>query len=195
MQSEKTYSVLLVSSNEKLNASLMSFMPREEYSPVETCESVSSARRLFAERNFDIVIVNSPVKDEPGINFAVDIATDSSCGVLLLVPADFWEEICAKVQDYGVFCVPKPVTTQVIRHSLKMLCSTRERLMRMEIREKSFEEKLQEIKNVNRAKLLLMENESLSEEEAHKFIEKTAMDKRATRDQIARALIDKYAKK
>lgn len=195
MQSEKTYSVLLVSTGEKLNASLTSFMPREEYSPVEICESVSAARRLFGQRDFDIVIINAPLKDEPGVNFAVDIATDSASGVMLLVSSDYWEEICDRVQDYGVFTVPKPVTTQVVRHSLKMLCSTRERLVRMEKREKSFEEKIREIKDVNRAKLLLMEHESMTEEEAHKFIEKTAMNKRASRDTVAQAVIAKYAAK
>ena len=76
-----------------------------------------------------------------------------------------------------------------------MLCSTRERLVRMEKREKSFEEKIREIKDINRAKLLLMENESMSEEEAHKFIEKTAMNKRASRDAVAKAVIERYAKK
>ena len=192
MQGENTYSVLLVSSNEKFNASLTSFMPRDEYWPVITSESVSAARRTFNERDFDIVIINTPLKDELGINFAVELAGGSTCGVMLIVKADFFDEISDKVQDCGVFTVSKPITTQMMRQTLKMLCSTRKRLLRMEEKQKTFEEKIEEIKTVNRAKLLLMENLDMTEEQAHKFIEKNAMNERKSRLDIAVSIIEKF---
>ena len=192
MHKESSYSVLLVSANEKFNASLTSFMPRDEYGPVITAESVSAARRIFGERDFDIVIINAPLKDEPGINFAIELAGMSSCGVMLLVRSDFFDEICDKVQDCGVFTVPKPVTQQIMRHTLKMLCSTRERLLRIEQKQKTFEEKIREIKTVNRAKLLLMENLGFTEEQAHKFIEKNAMNERKSKGDIALRIVNEY---
>lgn len=194
MRRENSYSVLLVSSNEKMNASLTSFMAREEYSPVEVSTSVSSARRLIDQRDFDIVIINTPLKDEVGINFAIELTDNSSCGVLLMVNSELFDEVNYKVQDLGVFTVSKPVNATIMSQTLKMLCSMRERLLRMEQKQKSFEEKMEEIKLVNRAKLLLVENLHLTEEQAHKFIEKNAMNERKSKVFIAGKIIEEYKK-
>lgn len=194
MRRENSYSVLLVSSNEKMNASLTSFMAREEYSPVEVSTSVSSARRLIDQRDFDIVIINTPLKDEVGINFAIELTDNSSCGVLLMVNSELFDEVNYKVQDLGVFTVSKPVNATIMSQTLKMLCSMRERLLRMEQKQKSFEEKMEEIKLVNRAKLLLVENLHLTEEQAHKFIEKNAMNERKSKVFVARKIIEEYKK-
>lgn len=192
MRKESSYSVLLISASEKMNASLTSFMAREDYDPVVTTESVSQARRLMSQREFDIVIINTPLKDEIGINFAVELTENSSCGIMLMVKSEMFDEINYKVQDCGVFTVPKPVNASIMSYSLKMLSSTRERLLRMEQKQKTFEEKIQEIKLVNRAKILLVENLHLTEEEAHKFIEKGAMNERKSKVIIAQKIIQEY---
>ena len=62
----------------------------------------------------------------------------------------------------------------------------------MEKQAASFEEKIKEIKLINRAKLLLMEKESLDEETAHKFIEKLAMDSRSSKGRVAEEIILRY---
>ena len=54
------------------------------------------------------------------------------------------------------------------------------------------EEKLEEIRRVNRAKLLLISNENLSETEAHHRIEKLAMDNGITKITAADLIINKY---
>lgn len=192
MHKESSYSVLLISASEKMNASLTSFMAREDYGPIVTTESVSQARRIMSQREFDIVIINTPLKDELGINFAVELTEGSSCGVMLMVKSEMFEEIDYKVRDCGVFTIPKPVNTSMMSYALKMLCSTRERLIRMEQRQKTFEEKIKEIKIVNRAKILLVENLHLTEEEAHKFIERRAMDERRNKVLIASKIIEEY---
>lgn len=192
MHKESSYSVLLISASEKMNASLIPFMARENYAPVVTTDSVSQARRIMSQREFDIVIINTPLKDELGINFAVELTEGSSCGVMLMVKSEMFDEINYKVQDCGVFTIPKPVNTSMMSYALKMLGSTRERLLRMEQKQKTFEEKLKEIKIVNRAKILLVENLHLTEEEAHRFIEKSAMNERKNKVSVASKIIEEY---
>ncbi len=192
MRKESSYSVLLISASEKMNASLTSFMAREDYDPIVTTDSVSQARRIMSQREFDIVIINTPLKDELGINFAVELTEGSSCGVMLMVKSEMFDEINYKVQDCGVFTIPKPVNTSMMSYALKMLSSTRERLLRMEQKQKTFEEKIREIKIVNRAKILLVENLHLTEEEAHRFIEKSAMNERKSKVTVASKIIEEY---
>jgi len=191
MRRDNSYSVLVVSDNEKLNSSMASFLVHEDFS-LSVTDSVSSGRRMTGQRDFDIVIINAPLKDEIGIDFAVELTDMYACSVLLLVRNDIFDEINYKVQNYGVFTLSKPFTASALNQTLKMLCSMRERLIRMEQKQKSFEEKLEEIKTVNRAKLILVENLHLTEEQAHKYIEKNAMNDRKSKVSVALRIIEEY---
>ena len=54
------------------------------------------------------------------------------------------------------------------------------------------EEKMEEIRLVNRAKLLLMEHMKMSEPEAHRYIEKQAMDRCISKATVAQNIINTY---
>ena len=51
-------------------------------------------------------------------------------------------------------------------------------------------EKMEEIRIVNRAKMLLMQNKSMTEQEAHRYIEKQAMDTGSKKTAIATLIIE-----
>ena len=51
---------------------------------------------------------------------------------------------------------------------------------------------IEEAKIINRAKLLLMQYLSLSEDRAHKYIEKQAMDMRISKIEVARQILKTY---
>ncbi|MBP5330612.1 MAG: ANTAR domain-containing protein, partial [Lachnospiraceae bacterium] len=74
----------------------------------------------------------------------------------------------------------------------KWLESARERLRSLEKKASSVEEKMEEIRIVNRAKLVLIEKKGMSETEAHHFLEKQAMNNSVTRLSIAEKVIKLY---
>ena len=86
----------------------------------------------------------------------------------------------------------KPTSAAAISQSVVLLRATRERLRRMEQRAATVEEKMEEIRIINRAKLLLMEQLKMTEKEAHRFIEKQAMDRCVTRITIAQSILSTY---
>ena len=53
-------------------------------------------------------------------------------------------------------------------------------------------EKMEEIRLINRAKMLLMQNLSMTEENAHKYIEKEAMNRCVKKILIAEEVIKSY---
>ncbi len=114
--------------------------------------------------------------------------------MLLCINADLFEEVTDKCEEYGVLTISKPTSRQIVKQSLKLLEATRRRLHRMEKKTASFEEKLAEIKEINRAKWLLIENLNMSENDAHKYIERSAMDTRRPKIDIAREIIEEYTK-
>ena len=182
---EKTYSVLLVSAQEKFNTAISELLPMTDYWPCVTVSSVSAAKRRLAEQNYDIVIINAPLPDDFGMRLAIDVCTESGAGVLLLVKSEMFESICAKTEPYGVVPLPKPTNRQMVSQALHVLRATRERMRRMEAKQATVEEKIEEIRLVNRAKWLLIECLSMTEGEAHRYIEKQSMDMRISRREVA----------
>lgn len=189
---EHIYSVLLVSSSEKLNQSFSALLSQGRYDPVICVPDTASAGRCLLENGFDIVIINTPLPDDFGTRLAIDIVNSGSTGVLLLAKAEHYPEINAHVSPYGVLTLLKPTSAQMVEQSLQLLCGTRERLRRMEQKTASLEEKMLEIRTVNRAKLMLIEQLKMTEAEAHRFIEKQAMDRCVTRKTIAESIISTY---
>ncbi len=80
---EDTYRVLLVSSSDRFNDALAQLMPDSIYSQVAVARSVSAAKRLLMEQDFDLVLVNGPLPDDLGMRFARDAAAGTSAGVVL----------------------------------------------------------------------------------------------------------------
>lgn len=189
---ERRYSVLLVSSSPKFNESMLALLPESRFYPVATVSDVSSARRRLLESKYDIVIINAPLPDDFGTRLALYICENSGAGVLLLVKAEHYPDINGRVSPFGVLVLPKPASSQTVSQSLQLLCGTRERLRRMEQKTASIEEKMGEIRIINRAKLLLMEQLKMTEKEAHRFIEKQAMDRCVTRITIAQSILSTY---
>ena len=182
---QNAYKVLIVSSSDKFVRPMLDLLPEKMFNPIETASDVAQARRKLLEREFDIVIINSPL-------LALDICQKSSAGVLLFVKAEHYSDIMSKVMQYGVLTISKPTSPSMIMQSVQMLCSTRERLRIMEKKNASVEEKIEEIRIINRAKCLLIEQLKMTESEAHRYIEKQAMDRCVTKRKIAENIILTY---
>ncbi|MBO7398787.1 MAG: ANTAR domain-containing protein, partial [Clostridia bacterium] len=74
------------------------------------------------------------------------------------------------------------------------LISARERIRRIEKKALSIEEKMNEIRLVNRAKWLLISELKMSEPDAHRYIEKQAMDRCIPRRLVAEEIIKTYGR-
>lgn len=190
---ERFYSVLVVSAAQKLNTSLSSLLPQSKYSPVQIVSSISAAKRVFAERDFDYVIIISPLPDDPGTAFAIDTCCSSGTVVLFMVRAELHDEVYNKVAGYGVFTLPMPTSKLTLVTALGWMSSTRERLRRTEKKTLSIEEKMEEIRIVNRAKWLLISEIKMNEPDAHRYIEKQAMDRCISKREVAAEIIKTYS--
>ena len=187
-----TLSVLIVSSAERLNATMLSSLPESRYQPITAVPDASAASRMLLERPFDLVIVNTPLPDQFGTRFALDVCEKTAAGVLLLVKAEHYADIDARVSPYGVLTLSKPTSAGLFSQSLQLLAATHARLRRMEQKTASMEEKMEEIRMVNRAKWLLIEQLKLTEQQAHRYIEKQAMDRCITRRAVAEQILATY---
>jgi len=162
---------------------------------IEECEvarSAGEARRILIERVFDLLVINAPLSDENGVRFAVDVIGGKANQVILMVKREYADEIAAKVEDYGVFTVEKPLSHASFWLALKMTNAAYNRTKNVISENDRLKKSLADLRLVNRAKCLLIEKLCLSEEEAHREMEKMAMDTRLEKVELAKRIIKQY---
>ena len=187
------YSVLIVSASEAFNNALSALLPAYRYDPLRIVSGVSAAKRILNEREFDFLIINSPLPDGNGTDLAIDFSSTDGGIALMIIHADKLEGIRSKVTEHGVFTALKPLSTQMFTVALDWMSSARERLRQSEKKSLTFEEKMREIRLVNRAKWLLISELKMEEPQAHRYIEKQAMDRCVTRKEVAEEIINTYS--
>lgn len=188
---KRKYRVLVAGANDKLGESIAALLPKNEYEPPVFAASVGEIRRLALESTMDLVVLNTPLKDEFGTRLALDLA-DYNIAVLLMVQGDVFDQVCYKVEDYGVLTLAKPVSRQSFYTAVKLLTAMRAKMLRMEKNNQALQEKMQDIRTINRAKWLLITNLQMTEDEAHYHIEKKAMNSRLSRREAAEEIIRTY---
>lgn len=184
-------SILTVSKDEKLTAHLSAMLPPSLYT-VHAAANCGEARRALMRTDFDILIINTPLSDEFGVELALDRVQKSTGGVILLVAADRFADVAAKVEGYGVLPVEKPVSRALLSTVLKLCAATRSRMRALEKKTETLAAKMDEIRVVNRAKWALIQVLGMNEEQAHRYIEKQAMDLRLTKREVAENIIRTY---
>lgn len=189
---ERTYSILVVSSADSFNGAMAAMLPKASFQPIISVKTVAAAQRAVAERSFDFVIINSPVKDDLGMRFAIDCSASRQALALLLIPNEIHAEVYAKVAEHGVFTLQKPMNKQSMENALRWLLTAKRKLTGAERKTTKMEDKMEEIRLVNKAKWLLISNEGMLEPEAHRFLEKEAMDRCITKKSVAEEIIKKY---
>ena len=185
----RQHDVLVVSSYEKFSASVERALSDGRYREIEVRKSASTTRRDLLERRYDIAIINIPLSDEPGVELALDIATRYTTGVIITASAEISEDVAERVTDYGIMVISKPATSKAVSRSVRLLCAILDRLKSTEKKVLTLEEKMEEIRIVNRAKWKLINDKQMKEDEAHQYIGKLAMDRCITRREVAEEII------
>jgi len=183
-----SHSVLVVTKDPKSSAIINAML----VAPVFETQIVSDfneARRLSNERVFNIIIVD--FADGDGVEFSTDIA-DSTSTIILMVPAQHFENVSYKVESYGVLTMTSPFDQFYFYNMIKVAIAVQYKVQVLSSQTTKLKEKMEEIRVINRAKMLLMQSLNMSEQEAHRYIEKEAMDRCEKKTAIANQIIRTY---
>lgn len=190
---QQVYSVLVVSASDTFTSSLSALLTGSFCEPVNTVSSISAAGRELSSRDYDFVIINSPLPDDNGVRFAIDTCSSGNAAVLLLIRSELHDEIYERVYRHGVLTLPKPIVKSTFLTALNWMAALRERLRKSEAKVSSIDDKMKEIRLVNRAKWLLIKELHMDEPQAHRYIEKQAMDTCTSKKEVAENLIRMYS--
>ncbi|WP_022932784.1 ANTAR domain-containing response regulator [Treponema bryantii] len=184
----ESHSVLLVSRDSKIVSQISAFLVPPLFE-LTTTSDFNEARRLATERSFNIIIADSG--DGYDTDFAINLA-DSYSTILLLVPNEHFDEISYRVEGYGILTITKPFEPFYLYNMMKIAIAVQYKVQVLSSQTTKLKVKMEEIKQVNRAKMLLMQNMKMTEQEAHRYIEKEAMDRGMKKTAISEEIIKTY---
>ncbi len=185
-------SVLIVSYTEKSAETILHIMKKFSCKNVTIAKTCGDARRLALDYDYDLFIINSPVYNESGESLAKELITNGTGQVILIVKNDIYEYISSNVEDFGVITVPKPISKNLLWIALKISKATNARLKKIQKDNTKLTKKIEDIRIIDRAKCLLISHLNMSEIQAHKYLEKKAMDSRKSKREVAENILKTY---
>lgn len=183
---------ILICDSPKISETYRDILSRLKVEKIRLCSSGSEANSRIMDEEFDIAVINAPLRAESAEEIAVHIAEKNLCQVLLMVKAEYLEEINLHTRDYGIISIGKPINMRDFEKALEYVYIFQRRISLIKNENKKLQKKINEMKIINQAKILLVEKEGLTEEEAHKKIERTAMNDRVSRIMVAKEIIYRY---
>ncbi len=188
---DRRYTAMVVSATDRTVRSLSAILSSGDFSRIFSVNKAGDARRQAVEGNVDLAVINTPLPDDFGIQVAEDLA-DMNIGVIIIVSRDIYEQVAGRVEPCGAVAVAKPVSKAELIQAVRVLRVMRGKMLRLEARAITLETKMKEIRLVNRAKWLLIDRLKMSEDEAHRYIEKAAMDDCVSKGIVAEHIIHTY---
>lgn len=183
---------MIISSLEQGKAFLTDLLKPHVSGRILSLSNGGEARRQMGEESYDLIVINTPLSDEMGHELAIILTQNTDAGILMLVKAELADEVAARVEDYGVLVISKPVSRQLFFQSVKMAIAVRKRLLGLRKENRKLQQRIEDIRMVDRAKCVLIQYLKLTEQEAHRYIEKQAMDMRLTRREVAEQILKRY---
>lgn len=186
------FSVLVVCANDKFRASFSQIFSKAGPCRLSFAADICEAQEKLAAGHFEIVVIDSREASSQTEEFAMKCAKNEETGVIFIVSEADYEEVAHRLERNFVFVLVRPVYSRVILQTVKIMRMALFRLRRSQRRAESLDAKMDEIRAVNHAKWVLIKSLGLTEEEAHKTIEKQAMDTRVSKRDVAENIIKTY---
>jgi response regulator NasT len=181
---------ILVAEDEALiRLDLVEMLGEQGYDVVGQASNGEQAVELAKEVRPDLVImdVKMPVLD--GLSAAEQLHEAKLCPVIMLT-AFSQTELVERARDAGVMAyIVKPFTAADLSPAIDIARSRWTEMKALESEIADLGERLETRKQVDRAKGILMKKLKISEADAFRWIQKTAMDRRLGMKEVADAVI------
>jgi response regulator NasT len=165
-------------------------LEEEGYEVVGETGRGDDAVRLVREHKPDIAILDIKMPGMDGLAAAREITGERGAAVLILT-AFSQRDLIEQARDAGALAyLVKPFQKSELIPAVEVALGRFQEMRALEDEVKGLEDQLETRRLVDRAKGLLMDKHSHSENDAFSFIQKTAMTDRTTMKSVAQRIID-----
>lgn len=185
--------VLIVSSSAKGR----DFLSGEINEYIDVARTVSAksggeARRTLCDSEFDMILIDTPLSDEVGFELAMHLIESTLASIMVFVKSEIADEVSSSLEPLGICVITKPINKTFFYRAVRLITASRARIMGLKRENVKLMQRLDELKLVDRAKCTLIQYLGMTEQAAHRYIEKQAMDMRTTKKEIAENILKTY---
>ncbi len=182
--------VLVAEDEAIIRLDLVEMLREEGYDVVGEAENGQVAVERAVELRPDLVIMDVKMPVRNGLDAATEIARERIAPVVMLT-AFSQREFVEKAREAGAMAyLVKPFTKADLVPAIEIAVSRYGELAALEREVSDLTERLETRKLVDRAKGILMERQGMTEPQAFRWIQRTAMDRRTSMKTIALVVID-----
>ena len=182
--------VLVAEDEALIRLDLVEMLREEGYQVVGEAGDGEEAVKLAGDLRPDLVILDVKMPKMDGIEAASVIAKDRIAPVVILT-AFSQRDLVERARDAGAMAyLVEPVAKRDLVPAVELAMSRFSELQALENEVASLTDRLETRKVIERAKGLLMSAQGLTEPEAFRWIQRTAMDRRTTMKAVAEAVVD-----
>ena len=192
---KKKPTVLVAEDEALIRLDLVELLTEEGYDVVGEAGDGEEAVKLARELNPDLVIMDVKMPKMDGISAAEIIAEERIAPVVMLT-AFSQRDLVERAREAGAMAyVVKPFGASDVVPAIEIAMGRFQEIKAIEDELVSLEERLESRKVIDQAKGILQESLGLTEPEAFRFIQKTAMDLRKSMREVAEGVIDTKGRK
>jgi AmiR/NasT family two-component response regulator len=182
--------VLVVEDEALIRLDLTEMLREEGYVVAGEAGDGEQAVTLARELRPDLVIMDVKMPKVDGITAAGEIVGERIAPVVMLT-AFSQRELIEQARDAGAMAyLVKPFARHELVPAIELAVSRYAEKKALEDEVATLTDRLETRKLVDRAKGLLMSRQSMSEPDAFRWIQRTAMDRRTTMKAVAEAVVD-----
>ena len=189
----------LVAAGTEAGVSTLKSMLRAAAPPEELVISQATTFPQVADRispysgreQVDLLVVTLPFRDGTGIEALLDMTgKQQHLQTILIVRRDIYEQTAYRCRHAMMTVLSMPVPAQVLTGAVRYMMSVCQRLAGNDEEIRQLRKKLSETGYITKAKCLLIQHRGLTEEEAHHYLERQAMDRCVGKKEIALEIIN-----
>lgn len=184
--------ILLMSKKGKGKSALTAFLLEGEECEITWTDRAVTGKEAFMASPYDLIIINTPLSDEFGDDIACEASRKTDAGVIAIIDNRHIDRLAKKMEKAGVMVAGKPMIKGIFLQAVNFAQAVKPRIKALQEENERLHASLESVKAVNRAKWVLVKYFSMSEEQAHRYIEKQAMDRQVSKEDIAGRILKTY---
>jgi two-component system, response regulator PdtaR len=165
-------------------------LEEEGYDVVGEAGRGDDAIRLITELSPDLAILDIKMPGKDGLTVAREVTADRRCAVLILTAFSQREVVEQAVEAGALAYLVKPFQKSDLIPAIEIALGRFAELRALTAEVDTLEGQLAARKVIDRAKGVLMDDASMKEQDAFRFIQRTAMAERATMAAVAERIIE-----
>lgn len=142
---------------------------------------------------YDAVIVSTPLRSEFGLNYIADLSRRTNGCIIVLAKTDIADDVQNRIKFTGAFVLARPFSKSALQQTIRVAQLAKESMARLEEEKSQLSKQLDDVKAIDRAKCCLIQYLNLTEKQAHRHIQKLAMDSRRPQREIAEDILKTYS--